>query len=179
MTIDLSGEFANSTTTTTRNAITNMDASETCTLYFDGGSRGNPGVAGAGMVIYADDNNNHSSSNINNKSNESNKEIWCGKRYLGEHKANNEAEYLALLTGLECALHLGIERIHVKGDSKLIVEQVSGRWDCRKPELRVLLQQVWLVRQKFRVFDISHVRREENRKADELANAAMDERNTD
>jgi hypothetical protein len=72
-------------------AIT-TDPHKTYTLYFDGGSRGNPGIAGAGIVLY-----------------DGTEEIWHGKTYLGDDATNNEAEYLALAAGLDCVRRLGVE----------------------------------------------------------------------
>jgi ribonuclease HI len=115
------------------------------------------------MVIYDDDN----------------KEIWNGKQFIGYQETNNVAEYTALITGLECAARLSIERIQVKGDSKLVVKQVSGGWYCKAQHLRLLLQKVLDAKSKFKEFDISHVDRNENQRADQLANIAMDKRVTD
>ena len=140
-----------------------IDKSKMYTLYFDGGSRGNPGIAGAGMVIYDD----------------RSIEIWSGKHYIGEKETNNVAEYRAFITGMECAARLGIERIQARGDSLLVVKQMKGEWDCKKPHLRLLLQEALQARSKFTELNIAHVKRDENRRADELANAAMDERVTD
>ncbi|KAL9182381.1 hypothetical protein ACHAXT_013033 [Thalassiosira profunda] len=139
-----------------------IDVDRTYILYFDGGSRGNPGVAGAGMVIY-----------------DGEKEIWSGHQYLGDHKTNNEAEYTGLVTGLDCAVRLGIHRIHVNGDSKLIIKQTMGEWQCNKPHLRGLLQKVVESRGQFKAFSMAHVYRKDNKRADELANRAMDEKSTD
>jgi len=93
---------------------------------------------------------------------------------------NNTAEYTALLTGLKSAIHLGIRNLHAHGDSQLVVNQVLGKWSCNAPHLRRLLQQVVdIVRRRFTYFDISHVRREDNWRADELANSAIDDKVTD
>ena len=137
-------------------------ANKTYILYFDGGSRGNPGVAGAGMVIY-----------------DGKEEVWSGHQYLGDSKTNNEAEYAGLVTGLDCALRLGIHRIHINGDSKLIIKQVMGEWQCNKPHLREQLQKVVESRGQFKAFSMAHVYRKDNKRADELANRAMDEKGTD
>ena len=143
--------------------LPSIDKSKIYTLYFDGGSRGNPGIAGAGMVIY-----DHKG-----------KEIWSGKKYVGDYDTNNVAEYSGLISGLECARHLGIERIRVRGDSDLVVKQVSGQWQCKKSHLQVLLQKVLDQIEKLKEFNINHVARDHNSRADELANAAMDSRTTD
>ena len=142
-----------------------IDPNKTYSLYFDGGSRGNPGISGAGMALFNTD--------------EAEEEVWSGKQYIGNNKTNNESEYISLITGLKCAKSLGVQRIIVKGDSKLVVNQVLGKWNCNKDHLRHLLQQVIDVKQHFKHFDISHVRREENKRADMLANMAMDDQVTD
>lgn len=80
---------------------------------------------------------------------------------------------------MECAARLGIQRIQAKGDSLLVVKQMKGEWDCNKPHLRVLLQKALDARSKFKELSIVHVKRDENHRADRLANAAMDERLTD
>lgn len=155
-----------STEVNTRNQpkeLPSIDKSKIYTLYFDGGSRGNPGIAGAGMVIYDQKGN----------------EIWNGKHYVGDNETNNVAEYNGLISGLECAHRMGIEKIHARGDSDLVVKQVSGIWQCKKNHLKVLLQKVLDAREKFTEFDITHVTRDHNSRADQLANAAMNSKTTD
>ncbi|CAN0043537.1 unnamed protein product, partial [Discosporangium mesarthrocarpum] len=95
-------------------------------VYFDGGSRGNPGSSGAGSSITDADGI----------------EIWSGYKYLGRNKTNNEAEYWGLILGLEAALKLGIGTVIVRGDSKLVIEQMKGNWQVKAPNLQELNRKV-------------------------------------
>jgi len=132
---------------------------KTYVLRFDGGSRGNPGLAGAGMVLYdAEDGS----------------ELWSGYQYLGTRKTNNEAEYSGLVTGLQCALSLGVERIVVQGDSQLILRQIDGVYKVKSPSLKGYYDEAMLARGKFVSFETNHIERARNERADELANKAMD-----
>ena len=79
------------------------------TLYFDGCSKGNPGKAGAGYVIYKD-----------------NEEISYKSIYVGEKETNNKAEYMGIFEGLLYAVENDIKHIHVKGDSNLVIKQLQG-----------------------------------------------------
>jgi ribonuclease HI len=125
-------------------------------VYFDGGSRGNPGPAAIGWVIVTSDGI----------------AAEDGER-IGE-ATNNQAEYEALIRGLEAAADIGFEELHVKGDSQLIVKQVRGEWDTNDPTLR---EKRVRVRELLRAFDewsIDHVPREINERADKLVNEALD-----
>ena len=106
----------------------------TYVLRFDGGSRGNPGTAGCGMVLY--DTNDGA-------------EIWSGYQYLGEENTNNEAEYMGLITGLQCAKSLGIQNIVVQGDSQLILRQLEGRYKVKSPNLKVYYEEALSVSREF------------------------------
>lgn len=128
------------------------------TLHIDGGSRGNPGPAGYGVVI----------------TDEAGATVRTLRRYLGP-RTNNYAEYSALLAGLECARELGAARVRVVADSELLVRQMQGRYQVRSPLLRPLYEQAYARAGQFEQFEIKHVRREKNREADRLANLAMDE----
>ena len=91
-------------------------------LFFDGCSKGNPGLAGAGAVIY----------------NHLNKEIWCKSSFVGKKETNNVAEYSGLILGLEEAVKMEggcIRNLIVKGDSKLIIEQMKGNYKVNSPNL--------------------------------------------
>lgn len=127
-------------------------------MRFDGGSRGNPGLAGAGMVIY-DDNQ---------------QEVWCGWKFLEYRATNNDAEYTALIVGLKCALSLGITNLRVEGDSELIVRQLEGRYQVKEGRLRELWKESKELIPLFDFIEIRHIPRAKNKRADELANAAMD-----
>lgn len=125
-------------------------------LYFDGGSRGNPGPAGCGA-------------SIQNK----NKEIYKISKYIGD-TTNNVAEYNALYYGLEIAVENGLTELIVFGDSLLVINQVNGIWRCKNEKLRIILNKINLLKEKFDSIEFKHIRREKNKRADELANIAMD-----
>lgn len=137
-----------------------IDPSKRYHLQFDGGSRGNPGVAGAGVVIY--DDTGH--------------EVWCGWKFLSTRGTNNEAEYTALIIGLKCALSLGITDLRVEGDSELIIKQLDGRYRVKSEGLMTLHRSCMEMIQKFHKIEILHIPRAQNKRADELANMAMDSR---
>jgi probable phosphoglycerate mutase len=130
---------------------------KTLRLYTDGGARGNPGPAGLGMVIEDDQG----------------MRLWGGQRYVGT-ATNNQAEYLALIDGLRKVAEWHPDRLEVFMDSKLVVEQVSGRWKVRNGELQPLHQQAQALLRSFPRASVSYVPRERNRGADALANRAMD-----
>ena len=128
------------------------------TGYFDGASRGNPGEAGAGAVLFDNDG----------------KEIWSCARYLGA-KTNNEAEYAALILLLEEARQRGIKELEIRGDSNLVVKQVSKEWKINFPHLRELAKNAWSLMEGSDI-KLRWVPRAENRRADELSNIAIDEK---
>ena len=129
-------------------------------LMFDGGSRGNPGLSGAGFVIY-----------------KKTIEIACGYRYLGK-ATNNIAEYSALILGLEAANIIGIKKLVIKGDSKLVLLQVSGDWCVKSKQLKPLCKKAVSLIHKFSDTRNEHVKRNFNKRADELANEAMNKQST-
>jgi len=125
-------------------------------LYFDGGSRGNPGPAAVGWVIVTDDG------------------IAAeGSERIGR-ATNNQAEYEALVRGLEAAADYGFDELHVRGDSQLVVRQVRGEWDTNDPQLREKRVRVRELLDRFEEWSIDHVPREINDRADELVNQALD-----
>lgn len=124
--------------------------------YFDGASRGNPGVSGGGALLI-DDNG---------------KTIWETARFLGK-KTNNEAEYSALILLLKAAKERKITKLEVFGDSKLIVCQVTKTWKINLPHLRALAKEVWEITKDMDV-TYNWIPREENHLADALANEAVD-----
>lgn len=126
-------------------------------LRSDGGARGNPGPAGAGFVIEVDG------------------QIVCsGGRYLGE-TTNNIAEYEALIWGLENVRALGYAQVSVFADSELLVKQINGDYKVKNAGLKPLFARTLALLRGFNSFDVGHVRREHNKAADAMANAAMDE----
>ena len=134
---------------------------ETYLLQFDGGARGNPGIAGSGMVLY----DPHDM-----------KELWCGWKYLGDNATNNAAEYNGLLLGIQCARSLGVRRLRAEGDSNLIVRHMNGSYKVREPNLKKLLTACKDAIQHLDYFEIRHIPRKLNARADQLANQAMDTR---
>jgi len=127
-------------------------------LFTDGAARGNPGPAGLGMVLEDDQG----------------LRLWGGHSYAGT-ATNNKAEYLALICGLRKAAEWRPERLEVYMDSKLVVEQVSGRYKVRNPDLQPLHRQAVDLLRQFPRVTVGHVPRERNRGADALANRAIDE----
>jgi ribonuclease HI len=121
--------------------------------YVDGGSFGNPGPSGIGVVIGGSTNGTIRIAK------------WIG------HQDNNVAEYVALLEALQCALGLKAKTLHVFSDSEVMVKQMSGEYSCRSPRLYSLN---WICRKLARSLDfsISHVRRENNTEANRLASSA-------
>lgn len=133
-------------------------ASDTIFANIDGGARGNPGPAGYGVVIK--DATNHVLAELS--------------EFLG-HATNNVAEYSALLAALDYALKHGHKSMHIFSDSELLVKQMKGEYKVRSPELKPLYEQARAASHTLESFSIQHVRREQNREADKLANRAMDQ----
>jgi ribonuclease HI len=127
-------------------------------LHADGGSRGNPGPAGAGAVLATEDG----------------QEVAGLSRFLGV-ATNNEAEYHALIMGLEEARRLGCTDLQVRLDSELIVRQLSGRYRVKSPRLKPLHERARRLLAGFERAAVGHVGRELNQRADRLANQAMDQ----
>ncbi len=125
--------------------------------YVDGGSLGNPGPAGIGVVI-----DGPQGTRIRIAK-------WIGRQ------DNNVAEYVALLEALQCALALKAKALHVYSDSQVVVRQMSGEYACSSPRLYSLN---WICRKLARSleFSISHVGREHNTEANGLANSAARKR---
>lgn len=130
---------------------------ETLIVYADGGSRGNPGPAGAGA--YLCDLEGHAVARI--------------YKYLGE-TTNNVAEYTALIYGLKEAFRRGAKRVLIRMDSQLVVRQILGEYKVKEPTLQKLYHQAHSLLHEFASFEIEHIPREQNKNADKLANMAMD-----
>ena len=128
-------------------------------LYFDGASRRNPGPASFGGVIY----------------NESGEEFDTYYKFIGT-ATNNVAEYCGLLAGLHRARDLNIKELKVFGDSNLIIQQVTGKWKVKNDTLRAIYNQIKEVEPFFTVITYQHVYRKDNKRADQLANIALDTR---
>jgi ribonuclease HI len=126
-------------------------------LYTDGASRGNPGPAGAGVLLL----------------DEKGRPILELNRFLGK-ATNNEAEYQALIAGLEAAEKLGVSRLQIFLDSELVVKQLQGEYRVRNPRLQPLFDEVASRLQRFSRYAIMYVPRDRNQAADRLANEAVD-----
>ncbi len=127
-------------------------------MYSDGGARGNPGPAGAGAVLFNDD------------------ESVLGevKRYLGT-ATNNVAEYTAIVIGMELAIESGVKTLEARMDSELAVKQLNGEYKVKKPHLAKMVLQIRDLEKSFDSVSYEHVRRERNKHADRLVNEAIDE----
>ena len=127
------------------------------TLEFDGGSRGNPGPAGIGIVLRAKDGT----------------ELLTLGRFIGR-ATNNVAEYRALITALQKAKELGARRVAIRGDSELVVKQMKGEYRVKNEGLRELYDEAQALLGQFEHATIDHNYRNKNAVADKLANLAMD-----
>ncbi len=132
---------------------------EVFTLEFDGGSRGNPGPAGIGVVVRAADGT----------------PVVTLGRAIGR-ATNNVAEYRALIAAMEKALELGAKRIIIRGDSELIIKQMRGEYRVKNADLRELYTEAQRLYRQFTQAKIEHNLRHKNELADKLANLAMDKK---
>jgi ribonuclease HI len=132
---------------------------EMLTLEFDGGSRGNPGPAGIGVVVRAGDGT----------------ALVTIGRFIGRC-TNNVAEYRALISAMEEAKRLGARRITIRGDSELIIKQMRGEYRVKHPDMKALYDQAQALLGQFDQAKIEHNLRHKNELADKLANLAMDRR---
>ena len=131
-----------------------MKRTQSCEVYIDGASRGNPGPAGVG-VVFMDPAGTRQFS-----------------KYLGE-TTNNVAEYLALVYALQEALQAGYAALTVKTDSELLARQVNGQYRVRDSQLRLFHDLALHLAQGFRQCRVEHIPRTENRIADRLAGQAV------
>jgi ribonuclease HI len=129
------------------------------TIHVDGGARGNPGPAGAGIVIHDDE-----------------RGPVCERGYFLGRQTNNAAEYHALIRALQRAALLESRPVAIHSDSELLVRQITGAYRVKSPKLEPLFEQAQMLLMKLSPWTIRHVRREQNQRADELANLAMDRR---
>ncbi|MBL7053784.1 ribonuclease HI family protein [Patescibacteria group bacterium] len=125
-------------------------------IYTDGCSKGNPGRAGAGVVIY-------------NDKKQVIKEI---AKFLGV-KTNNQAEYEALIIGLNQVRKMKATQVDCYLDSQLVVNHINGKYKIKNPELGFLFIKVWNLCQVFDKINFYHIPREKNYQADKMANQAM------
>jgi broad specificity phosphatase PhoE/ribonuclease HI len=135
-----------------------VTAPESVVVEADGGSRGNPGPSGFGAVV-----RDPATGDV----------LAERSGFLGVN-TNNVAEYRGLIAGLEAARDLGAGSVLVRMDSKLVVEQMSGRWQVKHPAMRDLAREASALRAQFQEVQFEWVPRARNGAADRLANEAMD-----
>jgi len=133
-------------------------------IYTDGGSRGNPGKAGIGVVIC----------------NEREQEVKKYGEYLGDNLTNNDAEYQAIIFALKkfkavfgktLAKNTDIE---IRSDSELVVKQLNGQYRLENPKIQQFFIEIWNLKFDFKSLKLKHIPREKNKEADRLVNEALD-----
>lgn len=126
-------------------------------IYTDGASRNNPGLASYGYAIF----------------NEKGENIFREGKYIGI-ATNNVAEYTAVLASLKKAIELGASEVSYFADSKLVVEQLSGRYKIKSPHLKDIVLEIKQLESRVYKITYHHIPREQNTLADALANQALD-----
>ena len=129
-------------------------------IYTDGGARGNPGPAGAGVVIYQEKGDGEELAE------------QFGK-YIGE-QTNNVAEYTALLLAIQRAREVGATSVDFMMDSELVVKQMRREYKVKEPNLAVFFTKVWNETAHFKKVTFTHIPREKNKAADKMVNEAID-----
>lgn len=125
-------------------------------LYFDGCSKGNPGRAGAGAALF-----------------DNGKQIHSHSKFVGEYETNNVAEYTGLIIGLTTAIDLDIKNLLVKGDSLLVIKQMTGEYQVKSASLYRLFINAKALEKQFDKVTYEHIYRKDNKIADMLANGAL------
>lgn len=125
-------------------------------IYSDGGARGNPGPAGIGVVIWS-----------------GNDLVSRHSKYIGE-TTNNQAEYQAIILGLEQAKKIGAKEVECFLDSELVVRQLNREYKVKDKDLAPLFIKVWNLSLGFQKVTFHHIPREKNKEADKLVNEAID-----
>lgn len=133
-------------------------------LFFDGASKGNPGESGCGFYIIDEETE------------------FCilGKKYIGNFKTNNDAEYLGLINGLKKItddFDTSKLSLQVYGDSKLVIEQMKGDWKINAKNLIKHHKKAQVLSKKFKDIEFFHILRNKNSIADRLANESIYEHN--
>lgn len=137
-------------------------------IYTDGGSRGNPGKAGIGVVIC----------------NEKDQEIKKYGEYLGDNLTNNEAEYSAVIFALKKFKALFGKKlaentdVEIRADSELVVKQLNGKYRLENPKIQQFFIEIWNLKMDFKSVKFRHIAREKNKEADRLVNEALDNKQT-
>ena len=125
-------------------------------LQFDGASEPNPGASGIGWVLY----------------DPGGTLIFKGSKFIG-FATNNQAEYQALIHGIQNACELGIQHITIEGDSLLVVNQIKGLWKIKDLKLIKLHADAKDILRKFQSYSIQHIPRNMNSEADLLSKEAI------
>ena len=125
-------------------------------IHSDGGARGNPGPAAIGVVVTCD-----------------NKIVKEISKKIGE-TTNNQAEYQAILAGLEAVKKLGADEVDCFLDSELVVKQLRHEYKIKNKDLAPLFVKVHNLSLQFKKISFTHIRREQNQAADKLVNEALD-----
>lgn len=137
-------------------------------IYTDGGSRGNPGKAGIGVVIC----------------NEKDQEVKKYGEYLGDNMTNNGAEYSAVIFALKKFKALFGKKlaenteIELRADSELVVKQLNGQYRLENPKIQQFFIEIWNLKFDFKSVKFKHIPRERNREADRLVNEALNAEGT-
>jgi len=131
---------------------------EKLVIYTDGASRGNPGDAGIGVIIYDD------KQNVIEKIGE----------YIGQ-TTNNIAEYTALKIALEKAVELKANKVDLYLDSELVVKQIKGEYQVKNKGLVLIYREIKELLKNFKEYNINYISRTMNKEADRLANLSIDE----
>lgn len=127
-----------------------------CVLYFDGACRGNPGPMAIGALLLEN----------GKKVKEISKKIGTG--------TNNIAEWRALIEGLKLARAHSCEELEVRGDSQLIIRQISGKYRVKSDNLIPLFNEAMKLCSSFRKIEFKWIKREENSYTDSLVNKSLD-----
>lgn len=135
----------------------NESESDSYMMAFDGCSKGNPGRAGAGAVIYC------------NRA-----EIWADAKFVGAKETNNVAEYAGLIMGLHEAVRRNIKQLTVQGDSELIIKQMKKEYAVKSPNIKAYYEAAAELAAKFERVHFKHVYRNHNVRADALSNAGIE-----
>ena len=118
-------------------------------MYFDGCSKGNPGLSGAGAVIY-----------------KNGQEIWSNSYFVSNNATNNVAEYFGLIRGLKRAIKMNIRCLIVKGDSLLIIKQMTGKYKVKSESMIELYNIAKKIEEEFENISYEHVYRKYNKRAE-------------
>ncbi len=127
-------------------------------IYTDGGARGNPGPAGIGAVIFDE---------------KEKKILGQYKKYIGK-TTNNQAEYQAVVLGLQESKKLKAKEVEVRMDSELVCNQINGKYKIKNSDFQNSFIKIWNLKQSFKKIIFKHILREKNKLADKLVNQAID-----